>query len=255
MLSVWQHPHVAFVFKNPAKWVANFTCQLNKRRRAQGEDEDGTWFTSLEGQNAEFAWAYCGNTEQILKAKDCTVWQTHLAGDLVCRQPSSLLFYRITKRLQNHVVYFLFASSSPGTDSNPRGTAKAALLHQHIITVYLCVSNIIVSDSIWCLRFASVTSQESVKNCWTMGAGNDLLGALGLKGVPYFKNERDDDGIDRLSHRWTVALFILFASFALLKQIVGSPVSCWTPKHFSKDSQEPYTDKWDQDQSNIVFCM
>ena len=76
-----------------------------------------------------------------------------------------------------------------------------------------------------------------------MGVGNDLLDALGLKGVPYFDNKRDDDCVDRLSHRWTVALLVLFASFALLKQFVGHPVNCWTPKHFSKDSHEPYTNR------------
>ena len=76
-----------------------------------------------------------------------------------------------------------------------------------------------------------------------MGGANDLLGALGLRAVPDFKNERDDDNVDRLNHRWTVALLILFASFALTKQFVGQPVNCWTPKHFSSDSQDPYTDR------------
>lgn len=43
----------------------------------------------------------------------------------------------------------------------------------------------------------------------------------------------DDDFADRLSHRYSVALFILFTILVGSSQFVGSPIACWTPAQFT----------------------
>ena len=49
------------------------------------------------------------------------------------------------------------------------------------------------------------------------------------------KNEQiqDDDFSDRLSHRYTVVLLLIFCVLVGTTQYVGQPISCWTPSHFS----------------------
>jgi hypothetical protein len=44
---------------------------------------------------------------------------------------------------------------------------------------------------------------------------------------------QDDDFADRLSHRWTVGLLILFCILVGSSQFVGSPIACWTPAQFT----------------------
>jgi hypothetical protein len=44
---------------------------------------------------------------------------------------------------------------------------------------------------------------------------------------------KDDDFSDRLNHRWTVALLLLFCILVGSSQFVGSPIGCWAPAHFS----------------------
>ena len=44
---------------------------------------------------------------------------------------------------------------------------------------------------------------------------------------------KDDDYADRLNHRWTVSLLILFCILVGSSQFVGSPIACWAPAQFS----------------------
>ena len=44
---------------------------------------------------------------------------------------------------------------------------------------------------------------------------------------------KDDDFADRLSHRYTVSLLILFCILVGSSQFVGSPIACWTPAQFT----------------------
>jgi innexin len=76
-----------------------------------------------------------------------------------------------------------------------------------------------------------------------MSSFEKILKSLGLDGVPLLKNQRNDDTTDRLSHRMTVALLVMFAFTLTTKQFVGEPIYCWTPAHFMKDSHDDYTNK------------
>lgn len=44
---------------------------------------------------------------------------------------------------------------------------------------------------------------------------------------------QDDDFSDRLSHRYTVAVLILFTILVGSSQFVGSPIACWAPAQFT----------------------
>jgi innexin len=44
---------------------------------------------------------------------------------------------------------------------------------------------------------------------------------------------QDDDFSDRLNHRWTVSLLILFCILVGSAQYVGSPIACWCPAQFT----------------------
>jgi len=44
---------------------------------------------------------------------------------------------------------------------------------------------------------------------------------------------QDDDFADRMSHRWSVALLMLFCILVGSAQYVGSPIACWAPAQFT----------------------
>ena len=63
-----------------------------------------------------------------------------------------------------------------------------------------------------------------------------LLGFLNLSTLGNIRLRRDDDMVDRLSHRYTTFILLMFAIIITSKQYVGDPISCWAP---GKDTQ-PY---------------
>jgi hypothetical protein len=54
-----------------------------------------------------------------------------------------------------------------------------------------------------------------------------------LKRVITSNRVEDDDSADRLSRRYTVGLLIMFFILVSSSQYVGSPITCWSPGHFS----------------------
>ncbi|XP_013415360.1 innexin unc-9 [Lingula anatina] len=53
----------------------------------------------------------------------------------------------------------------------------------------------------------------------------------------------DDDFYDRLSHRYTALIFMVFAVLLSTKQYVGDAIVCWVPGHFS-GSYTKYADNY-----------
>lgn len=53
----------------------------------------------------------------------------------------------------------------------------------------------------------------------------------------------DDDFIDRLSHRYTINILVIFVIIVSSKQYVGEPINCWMPAHFTS-SHEKYTNSY-----------
>ncbi len=54
-----------------------------------------------------------------------------------------------------------------------------------------------------------------------------------LQGLPQSTGRNDDDIADRMNHRFTVSMLIVFAIILTLKQYAGDPIHCWHPAHFS----------------------
>lgn len=47
------------------------------------------------------------------------------------------------------------------------------------------------------------------------------------------KMRYDDDAADRMSHRYTSLILVVFAVMSTMQQYVGRPITCWVPKEFS----------------------
>ncbi|CAF1168084.1 unnamed protein product [Adineta steineri] len=72
----------------------------------------------------------------------------------------------------------------------------------------------------------------------------ELVRQLAGLSVSHIRQFRDDDSyVDRLSHRYTTALCVVFAILITTKQYAGDPIDCWVPAQF-KPSYEAYTDSY-----------
>ena len=64
-----------------------------------------------------------------------------------------------------------------------------------------------------------------------------------LSGTPQSKARYDDDIIDRLNHRYTQAILIMFSIVVTTNDIVGNTIQCWVEAHFS-DPWENYVNQY-----------
>jgi innexin len=72
----------------------------------------------------------------------------------------------------------------------------------------------------------------------------DLIRSISWISASQLRSVRDDDSyVDRLSHRYTVALLVLFAIVVTTKQYAGDQIDCWVPAQF-KASYEKYADSY-----------
>nr|XP_011426037.1 innexin unc-9 isoform X3 [Crassostrea gigas] len=72
-----------------------------------------------------------------------------------------------------------------------------------------------------------------------MGEGVEgILGAV--PSISKLRGTNNDDWIDRLNHRYTVLLLVIFAVVVSTGQFVGEPIQCWCPAEFT-DAYEAYT--------------
>jgi len=54
----------------------------------------------------------------------------------------------------------------------------------------------------------------------------------------------DDLFVDRLNHRYTVTILILFAIVVTASQYGGTPINCWVPGHFTGNYEHYASNIW-----------
>ena len=65
---------------------------------------------------------------------------------------------------------------------------------------------------------------------------SDIFSIVSGAGKIHVRN--DDDFVDRLSHRYTTAVLLIFSVVVVSKQYVGDPINCWVPAHFTSNHEE-----------------
>ncbi|CAH1772865.1 unnamed protein product [Owenia fusiformis] len=68
-----------------------------------------------------------------------------------------------------------------------------------------------------------------------------FIGAIGSVGK--LDAKLHDDAVDRINHRYTVAVLAVFALLVSTSSYVGDPMTCWTPAHFTGQMVQ-YTDDY-----------
>lgn len=71
----------------------------------------------------------------------------------------------------------------------------------------------------------------------------DIIDAIKNLSVSRRRSLRNDDFlVDRLHHRYTVGLLVIFCAIITTNQYAGEPINCWVPAQFT-DSFETYTNR------------
>lgn len=71
----------------------------------------------------------------------------------------------------------------------------------------------------------------------------DIIDQIRHLSVSHRRTLRDDDFFnDRLHHRYTVALLIVFCVVVTMHQFAGEPINCWVPAQFT-GAFETYTNR------------
>jgi len=63
---------------------------------------------------------------------------------------------------------------------------------------------------------------------------------VALRGALRLHSRYDDDLVDRLHHRYTVAFLALSAVLVTTTQYIGTPIHCWCPAYFTDNHREVY---------------
>lgn len=72
----------------------------------------------------------------------------------------------------------------------------------------------------------------------------DFFKTISCLSASHLRLARNDDSyVDRLSHKFTVTICIVFAIIVTIKQYAGDPIDCWVPAQF-KASYEKYADSY-----------
>ena len=56
---------------------------------------------------------------------------------------------------------------------------------------------------------------------------------ISLLTKPSKSKKHDDDFVDRLNNRYTIAILVTFAGVVGMYSYTGKPITCWCPKHFT----------------------
>lgn len=71
----------------------------------------------------------------------------------------------------------------------------------------------------------------------------DLISVVRDLGVSRKHSKHNDDVfVDRLNHRYTVAILVIFCVVVTASQYFGAPIQCWVPGHFT-GNYEKYADR------------
>ena len=73
----------------------------------------------------------------------------------------------------------------------------------------------------------------------------EFLGALQSLSISRKQGKHNDDlFVDRLNHRYTVAILLMFAIVVTASQYCGKPINCWVPGHFTGNYEDYASNIW-----------